>query len=214
MRDILRRIAVRTVIFAVGTALLTPLTARSAPPEVSEAIRLLDAADSPLPVLDRAAGVGRDGSAALTLFEYGRLIAAENLDPTAALPTPGSAPMEATLYRKSAPPPAPVPLVPMTPSGGTVTGMASWYCCTAGYGGLAVVALPGALGGKYDPRPASRYVTVCADRCVRLPVVDYCDCYWGTADQRVADLSPEAWRAVSDRATSAGLIPVSIDLGG
>ncbi|HYM52285.1 MAG TPA: hypothetical protein VEW45_02220 [Candidatus Dormibacteraeota bacterium] len=216
MRDILRRIAVRTVIFAVGTALLTPLTARSAPPEVSAAIRLLDAADRPV-ALARADLAGRDRSAALTLFELERTIAAEDLDPAAALPTPGSAPMEATLYLKPALAPAPTPapvVVPPPVAGETVTGLATWYCCTAGYRGLAVVALPGALGGRYDPPPASRYVTVCADRCVQLPVVDYCDCYWGTSSQKVADLSPEAWAAVSDRPQSAGVISVTVNLGG
>jgi len=97
------------------------------------------------------------------------------------------------------------------PSAGTVVnGRATWYCCSRGYHGMAVVALPGALGGHYDAPPASWYVTVCADRCVRLPVVDYCGCYWGTASQKVADLSPEAWAAVSDKGQSAGVISVSL----
>jgi hypothetical protein len=213
LRDILRRIAVRTVIFAVGTALLTPLTVRSAPPEVSEAIRLLDAADRPLALIDRADVAGRDRSASLTLFELGRPIGAEDLDPGAVLPTPGSAPMEATLYLNPTPPAARVVVAPPA-IGDSVTGMATWYCCTAGYGGQAVVALPGALGGQYDPPPASRYVTVCADRCARLPVVDYCGCYWGTSNQKVADLSPEAWAAISDRSRSAGVISVTVHLGG
>jgi hypothetical protein len=121
--------------------------------------------------------------------------------------------MEATLFRKSTPAPQPV-FVAAPPPGGSISGQATWYCCTIGYRGQAVVALPGALGGHYDPVPASRYVTVCADRCVQLPVVDYCGCFWGTASQKVADLSPEAWAAVSDTALSRGVISVTVHLGG
>jgi hypothetical protein len=78
-----------------------------------------------------------------------------------------------------------------------------------------VVALPGALGGHYDPPPARHYVTICAQRCARLPVVDYCDCYWGTSDQKVADLSPEAWAAISDvNRYVYGVIRVTVDLDG
>lgn len=213
MPDLLRRVAVLTIISAVGIALLTPLTARSAAPETGEPASLLDTADRSAAILDRSTLAGRERSAALTLFEMARTIPAEDLNPAASLPTPGSAPMEATLFRKAYPPPAPVVVAP-PPSGGSVAGLATWYCCSLGYRGLAVVALPGALGGYYDSPPASRYVTVCADRCVRLPVVDYCGCSWGTASQKVADLSPEAWAAVSDSSLSIGVIAVTVHLGG
>ncbi len=202
-----------TIVSAVGIALLTPLTARSAVPGTAEATSLLEAAEAADATLGRSAFDGRERSAALTLFELARPITAEDLNPVATLPTPGSAPMEATLYLNATPPPAPVIVAPPT-TGDTISGSATWYCCSLGYRGEAVVALPGALGGHYDAPPASRYVTVCGDRCARLPVVDYCGCSWGTASQKVADLSPEAWAAVSDSSLSMGVIHVTIHLGG
>lgn len=95
----------------------------------------------------------------------------------------------------------------------SITGRASNYSGTAGFFGVPAVALPLSLGGRYNGT-IHGYVTVCADRCAKLAVVDYCDCYWGTADQRVVDLSYAAWPLVSDQPLSRGIIPVTVTFNG
>ena len=214
MPDLLRRVAVRTVAFAIAMALVVPLSARSATSIAPETRRLLAAGSEPLSLLDRGPA-GREASAALSLQEIGPPIGVETLQ-VAAVPTPGLvAPSVSFGTIATAAPLPPAPIVVAPPTGSPISGKATWYCCTSGWGGVAVVALPGPLGGHYDPPPASRYVTICADRCARLPVVDYCDCYWGTSAQKVGDLSPEAWAAVSNADRSVvGVIPVTVYLGG
>jgi len=216
LADLLRRVAVLTILSAVGVALLAPLTARSAMPDAALVAQpLLAALQDPPGDLARGSLADRTAVSQLA-FVVGVPISRSEQIASFVLPTPGAVSMEATLY----PVPTPVPAVAqplravVAPTGDTATGSATWYCCSRGYRGLAVVALPGALGGGYDAPPAARSVTVCADRCVSLPVVDYCGCHWGTAAQKVADLSPEAWAAVTDLPRSAGVVTVTIGLGG
>jgi hypothetical protein len=92
-----------------------------------------------------------------------------------------------------------------------VRGIASNYPGTAGWPGEATVALPGALGGRYSGE-VNGFVTVCVDRCVRLPVVDWCQCYWGTDDERIVDLSHAAWGLVTDEPLETGLVEVRVRL--
>ena len=105
---------------------------------------------------------------------------------------PGAAPAAAAAARIVQPPKA----------GDTITGSATWYCCSRAGAARRWWRCP-AHWAVITTAPAPRTVTVCADRCAVLPVADYCGCYWGTADQKVADLSPEAWAAISDSPTSS-----------
>jgi hypothetical protein len=219
----MRRAAALTVLSALGIALLTPLTARSAladpvaPPE-----RLLSGPVVPVSTLERGSLADRAGDASLTLVAPDDLAgSAERLESGALSDDPPSVPMEATLVYV-APPAAGSTATSAPPAGSgeeTITGQASWYChqvgtCPAGYGpDDAFVALPGALGGAGGQGVVGT-VTVCADRCVELPVVDFCGCYWGTADERVADLSAAAWALVTDQPRSAGVLAVTLHFGG
>ncbi len=210
MPDLLARVALRTIVFAVVIGLMAPLSARSAAPATADSLRLLTGADQPSSLADRSTLEVRNSSASLSLATVTEPIGTEDLGLNAALAAPPSAPMEATLYPRAVAPKA----VAAPVSGDTISGKATWYCCSLGWRGQAVVALPGALGGHYDAPPAARSVTVCADRCAVLPVADYCGCLWGTASQKIADLSPEAWAAISDSSLSRGVITVTVHLGG
>jgi hypothetical protein len=122
-----------------------------------------------------------------------------------------------TLKDGPAAPPRPIPaalpmvphMLPVAPEPAQIVGIASNYPGTAGWMGDATVALPGDLGGRYTGA-VNGFVTVCATRCARLPVVDWCQCYWGTDDERIVDLSHSAWALVSDSPVSEGLIEVRL----
>ncbi len=144
------------------------------------------------------------GSASTRSGEWQRELLSATPDPTRP-PRP-----EARANVRSQPTPEPSQR-PERNSGPTVSGRASNYAGTAGFFGEPVVALPGALGGRYTGS-INGHVTVCADRCVRLPVADWCQCYWGTANERVVDLSHAAWALVSDQPLSRGIIRVRLIL--
>ena len=222
MPDLLRRVAALTVLSAVGLALLAPLSARSASPDVADGVEPLlvglpASATALSATLDRGLAADRAAATRLAMAVQAPIATPERLH-SSALPTPPSAPMEATLVSLAPTPPS-APIVAAPPPGDAATGRASWYChkvgtCPAGFTPAdAFVALPGALGGA-GGQGVIDHVTVCADRCVELPVVDFCGCYWGTATQRVADLSAAAWALVTDQPRSAGVITVSVHLDG
>jgi hypothetical protein len=82
----------------------------------------------------------------------------------------------------------------------TVRGLASWY----GVDGDVAAAGPALRHGHWR----GSFVQVCADRCVTVRLVDWCQCYSGRRSERVIDLSPSAFARLAP--LSAGLIRVTV----
>jgi hypothetical protein len=89
----------------------------------------------------------------------------------------------------------------------TVSGVASAYGEQPGWEGIPTVALPLPLGG-ITPGEEPGVVIVCGARCVELPIVDSCPCYYGTPEERIANLSSLAWSLVNDGVP--GIAPVEL----
>ena len=110
---LVRRILGLAVLSLTGIALIAPLAARSAAP-VPIQIRdhLLTVADAPAANIDRSTLSSRDGG---TLAAGTAPDAPEALH-EAPVPTPASAPMEATLHAVPTPPPTPAPVAAAAPA--------------------------------------------------------------------------------------------------
>jgi hypothetical protein len=183
------------MVIALIVAALAP-QAVAATPSDSHTERLLAAVEaSTASALADRGTTSQRSLATLTSATAAVWAGTESFHP-AGVALPPSAPMQATIVT----PRVPAVQAIQAPSGpATISGTASWYCCTMNWGNSAVVALPIALGGHYYPPPGGGWVTVCADRCARLPIGDACGCNWGRVGQKVVDLSPAAWAAVTDK---------------
>jgi rare lipoprotein A (peptidoglycan hydrolase) len=93
------------------------------------------------------------------------------------------------------------------PVRGATRGTASWYDNG-----------PGLYGAVHSFRfgDPTYQVKVTADngRSVVVTVVDYCECYVGTDAERIIDLSPSAFAALSPTGLGAGLLHVTVQVVG
>ena len=186
MSNLLRRVAALTVVSIAGIGLLSPLSARSLVPEPTDAV-LLDVPPRPVENVQRGKASSRLATTTTLAASVAAVAETESLTALDVPEGSGSVPLVATVeVAPSDPPPPPPPPQPPAPaaaapppvaaqaavtSTGTVSGRASYYCCTLGFRGQAVVSLPAALGGAYTGGHTA-YETVCPAPCVRLPVVE------------------------------------------
>lgn len=192
MPEFWRRGAVHVIVIAMIVAALAPQAVAATPsdPRTEQLLAAVDA--SPASAVAWRATTS-DRSTASFAASAGTAPRGTESFHAGGVARPPSVSMQASLERI----PAQTISAPSRPA--TISGTASWYCCTMNWGDAAVVALPIALGGHYFPPPGGGTVVVCADRCVRLPIGDACACHWGQAGQKVADLSPAAWAAITDK---------------
>jgi hypothetical protein len=129
--ELLRRVAALTVVSVIGIGVLAPLTVRSALPEATETLRLLDAAAAPPATASRASISGREFSAALTLLDSEEPLAAEVIDdPGTPPPPPSSVSMQPLVQAvptpRPTPRPTPAPRPAAAPSSSTTVDGSVW----------------------------------------------------------------------------------------
>lgn len=126
MPDLLRRLAVLSLLGAVAVALLAPLSVRSATPLPTSVQRLLSANPQAASLLDRGTASGRGASAALSLVAAGSAIGAERLARPSAPAAPRSVAMEAGMLIVPLDIPAPPPPVTAAAPAPAVVGASVW----------------------------------------------------------------------------------------
>ena len=192
MPDLLRRGAVHVIVVALIVAALAPQALAATPPDHVTQQLLAAVEASPASLVAVRGSTSQRTLAAFAPVSDSVPLGAEqfHLNGVAAPPSVTTSP---TLIS------APAQWVSQPGGAATISGKASWYCCTRGWDDAAVVALPIALGGHWTTPPAVFSVVVCAERCALLPVGDACACHWGEVGQKVVDLSPAAWAAITDK---------------
>jgi hypothetical protein len=121
--DLLRRVAALTLLSAVGIGLLAPLTLANETTDAPETQALIDAAQAPTVIAARGSLSQRDAISTVTFSAPSDVVPVEGLH-AATLPTPPTAPMEATLFPVAVPvvsaasgvPEAATPAAPVTPA--------------------------------------------------------------------------------------------------